>query len=811
MVCWSRAAALAVLFLTACHRAPQPGLIRLVDRFDGAQVESRPQGEELAPGAFWDFAAAPPAGQDPLRGWKAGPGVERLRVENGRLTGRSTSNFPVLYVERPKSVDPNDEFDSLEVRIRVSAGANLSATGARGKPDFAQAASTGFFWPFETPIPTTERFHTLTIRARQAGRMNFDALLVRPTDAAGATFEIASMRALSQRERRASIPSGVGWQGLGDVYHETIVSRSPEKITLETAIPSDAQLEVNLGTTEDHPVTFKMAVDSGNREQLVLERTLTTPHRWEPVVADLSAYSGKRRLRLWLDVPDERSIGFWGSPVIRKRGSRSPNARPHSTALGDIEPPQGVLLILADTLRKDHLPMYGYRRNTSPHLARLAAQGALFSDTVTAATWTKVATPSLVTSLYPASHQVYDFSDRLSPAADTLAEIYRRAGYRTVAYSSVLFTGKFTNLHQGFEELHESVSVDEPRYSSKTARTFVDRASDWIERHAGAPFFMFLHVFDPHDPFEPRSPYADLWADPSKKPEHDKRREAIRKKIQDPLLRAFGMPSRDEIEQAGVDPAEFVAHEKDWYDGSIRGMDAEIGRLLERLRELGLEGKVQVAFIADHGEEFIEHGRMFHGQSVYGELAGVPMMLYRPGVIPPGAQIGETVRSIDLMPTLLDLSGLPIPERAQGQTLVPLIAAARGAQRAGSGSSVAQAAQASGWRPLPAVTEKAKTASSGGPPPRETESYGIVSGRWKLVHNVQRPKGAPEFELYDHAADPLDRVNVAAEHPNIVARLRAELVEWRKAAEAARLPRGDSTAGMDAKELERLRSLGYIR
>lgn len=810
---WRSAAALAVLFLTACNRQPQLSMLRLVDRFSGARVEGRPQGKEVEPGAFWDFGAAPTAGQDPLRGWKAGPGVADLKVVAGRLTGRATSDFPILFAERPKSVDPHDEFDSLEVRIRVSAGANLSATGAHGKPDFAQAASIGFFWSFHTPIPGTERLNTLTIRARQAGRMNFDALLLRPTDAAGAVFEIASIQAVSQRERRASIPSGVGWQGLGDVYHETIVSRSPEKITLEADIPDRAQFEASLGTTEDHPVTFKMAAVNGDREQLVLERTLTTPHRWEPVVADLSAFSGKRRLRLWLEAPDERSIGFWGSPVIRGAGAGPPGRRPHSTALGQVDPPQGVLLILADTLRKDHLPMYGYRRNTSPHLARLAARGALFRDTVTPATWTKVATPSLMTSLYPTSHQVRDFTDRLSPAAETLAEVYRRAGYRTVAYSSVMFTGKFTNLHQGFEELHESVSVEEPHYSSKTARAFVDRATDWIERHGDEPFFMFLHVFDPHDPFEPRKPYAGLWANPSKKEQHEKQREQIRGKIRDPLMRIFGMPSREEIEQAGVDPAEFVSYDQDWYDGSIRGMDAEIGRLLERLRLLGLEGKVQVAFLADHGEEFLEHGRTFHGQSVYGELAGVPLILCRPGVIPAGVEIGETVRSIDLMPTLLDLSGLPVPGRAQGQSLVPLLAAAAPGHRAGSPSSgsAAHAAQPSGWRALPAVTEKAGTANAGGPPPRESESYGIVSGGWKLVHNVRRPAGTPEFELYDHASDPLDRTNVAAQHPDLVARLSAELAEWRKRAEAARLPREDSTAGMDAKELERLRSLGYIR
>jgi arylsulfatase A-like enzyme len=416
-----------------------------------------------------------------------------------------------------------------------------------------------------------------------------------------------------------------------------------------------------------------------------------------------------------------------------------------------------------------------------------------------------------MTSLHPTSHQIHDFTDRLPAAADTLAEVYRNAGYATVAYSSVLFTGKFTNLHQGFEELHESASVDDPKYSAKAARAYVDRASNWIERHRDTPFFMFLHVFDPHDPFEPRAPYSSLWADPHKKEEHEKQLAAIRKVIEDPLLQRFGMPSRAEIAKAGVDPAEFVGYDKDWYDGSIRGMDAEINRLFERIRQLGLEGKVQVAFVSDHGEEFIEHGRMFHGQTVYGELAGVPLILYRPGVIPEGVQIKETVRSIDLMPTLLDLSGLPVPKRAQGQSLVPLLAAARDAKRSGSGGSLEEAAMANGWKPEPAVTEKPATKETGGPPPRETESYGIVSGGWKLVHNVQRSPGTAEFELYDHGKDPLDKTDVAAKHPEIVDRLKTQLSAWKKAAEQGKLPKAGSSEGMSSKDLERLRSLGYVQ
>ena len=153
---------------------------------------------------------------------------------------------------------------------------------------------------------------------------------------------------------------------------------------------------------------------------------------------------------------------------------------------------------------------------------------------------------------------------------------------------------------------------------------------------------------------------------------------------------------------------------------------------------------------------------MFHGQTVYGELAHVPLMLYRPGTVPAGLEITETVRSIDLMPTLLDLSGLPIPEGIQGQSLVPLLAAARDVD---SGGSSGEAAEALGWESRAAVTEKAKTEQSGGPPPQETESYGIVADGWKLVHNVTRSGDGPEFELYHHKDDPLDSTNVAGQHP----------------------------------------------
>src|SRR5262249_49161616 len=162
---------------------------------------------------------------------------------------------------------------------------------------------------------------------------------------------------------------------------------------------------------------------------------------------------------------------------------------------GSIPAPQGVILIMCDTLRKDHLSTYGYRRDTAPHLARMGGRGAVFLDNVSPATWTKVATPAIMTGLYPKSTQVHEFTDRLSATGDTLAESYRAVGYATISFSSVLFSGRFTNLQQGFEELHEGASIDDPKYDAKTARVYVDRAAEWIERHRNAPFFVFLHVF----------------------------------------------------------------------------------------------------------------------------------------------------------------------------------------------------------------------------------------------------------------------------------------------------------------------------
>ena len=199
-----------------------------------------------------------------------------------------------------------------------------------------------------------------------------------------------------------------------------------------------------------------------------------------------------------------------------------------------------------------------------------------------------------------------------------------------------------------------------------------------------------------------------MWADPAKREAHHQDLEAVRKVISDPLLKLFGMPTRAELVKAGLDADAYVKHDVDWYDGSIRGLDTEMGRLFERLKGLGLDDRTLVVFTADHGEEFLDHGRTFHGQSVYGELTQVPLMMRWPGVLPAGRVVDEVVQTIDVMPTLLAISGLTAPPEIQGQSLVPLVRPSEGSRGSHRGDRV-QLSQKRRSRILPKVRRLRRT------------------------------------------------------------------------------------------------------
>ena len=843
----ARGAATVALALAAtiagCRRPTEegPGTIRLVEKFDAKRVEGSPAGSAkdalrrtewkfdggpagkapntMTAGAGTKTAAQVPMGAQPgapvdrpagapgaapaafaaTRGFEAGPGVTGLAVRDGLLVGRTTTAEPILHVERTSGLENADQLYAVVVRMRVSKGTNLNIVTRPSptvdlKAEGALARVGALPATITTPLiagPEMQTY-TLTPPAPVTG-VRIRHLVIRPTDAADADFAIESLRLVFRREHLAEVPSGVSWQGLRDIFRETLVTRSPETARFDVTLPSRPVLDLALGTPEDGPVTFRVAVLRDGKDAAVLTQTVTTAYRWESRVVDLADFAGQDvSLSLSAGAEKPGTIAFWGAPVVRQRAADTPGG-----------PPRTVILIQGDTLRKDHLELYGYGRATGPTLKRMAEEGAFFDNAITQTSWTKAATPSVHTSLYPSTHGVHQIPDRLPSSATTLAEVYRDAGYATVSFASVAFTGAFTNLHQGFEVLHEGESTAGragPR-GSKTAREYTDRLVEWLETHRDVPSFIYLHFFDPHPPYEPNKPYDTLWADPKGRDEYLREQEVLKKFVADAFMAQRGMATRDELVKAGLDPAWFLQYSKDWYDGSIRGMDDEIARLLERLRGLGLEQRSVIAFYADHGEEFHEHGRMWHGQSVYGELLRVPLILWAPGRIPKGNRIAEPVELIDVMPTLLDLSGLRIPKEAQGQSLRPLFAGP---------PDKSGAAAVGGWAKRPVIAERQPIGRE--EYPNNGEMYAIMDGGWKLIQNVKRPPDKPEFELFDFYKDPLDQKDMAAQHPDVVARLARDLDGFRKMAVGARLkPDSESTKGMTKEQLEQLRSLGYVK
>jgi arylsulfatase A-like enzyme len=770
------------LLFTACGPEPPgaPVTVRLVDLFPSATVAGGGEAVPDLPRTEWLFD-----GGEDESGWQVAAGVDGLTVADGVLSGRASSGFPLVWAESTSEVPDSEVLHAVEVRARVSAGRRLAVTfDGADELDLGPILGNPFPWDLSTPVVAGDEVQLYTLTpTRTVTAADARRVLLRPADVEGAEFAVESLRLVFRKEHLASVPAGVGWHGMEEIYRESVVSRAGETVRFDLELPGQPRLDLGLATIDPWPATFQVTVTRGGAsgdEEVALERTVTTSGTWHDASVDLSAFGGEP-VGLTLAVSSENpgTVGFWGTPVIHGRGE-------DPAAAG----PRGVIVIVGDTLRKDHLDLYGYGRPTAPVLSGLAKAGAYAEDCVTQATWTKVSVPAIFTSLYPTTHTVHQFTDRLPAAAETMAEVFRGAGWSTLGMSSITFTGRFTNLHQGYEEFHESPSLEKSS-NSKTAREYTERLLPWLERHRDVPFFVFFHVADPHSPYYAYEPYDTLWGQPGDSDEYRRQQDEVRKHIDDPLMKRFGMARRSELEKAGLDPEPFVGYEHDAYDGSIRAMDVEVGRILELLRGLGLAEQTLVAFVSDHGTEFLEHDRHFHGHSVYGELNRVPLILEGPGV-PAGVRIEPTVQAIDLMPTILELAGLEAPERIQGQSLMPLI---RGE---------------AGWRDRPAVTEKLpEPVRSEGE--IDLESYAIIAGEWKLIHNRQRPAETPEFELYDHRADPLNLHDVASEHPDVVERLAAQIEGWHQQAVAARLPSDAELAeGMSAEELERLRSLGYL-
>jgi arylsulfatase A-like enzyme len=792
----------------AAESAQSPPAISLGRAFAEARVTESPETEvefsRLALGFGPEATLAAPEGAGATRGWRALHDVGAPRIEDGRLVATATGKLPVLAVAIPEGELPSEILGAIEIDLAVSKGEKLGVLFVSDEEldveelvdDIEDEADP--IGDLVTDLtPGEKRTYRLTeadspeARSSSLGRIRHLALALRGGE--GAEISLGAVRFVTRSEHLARIPAGFGWHGLSGVYRETVVARSPEQIAWQVKLGDRPWLDLAVGSPEAHPITYQIEVAAPEEEPIRVRRTVTERESWMPVSVDLEPLAGRSvEIALSLSSEEAGRVGFWGAPTIRHRGASPKVGEPTAAraALSDRAAPRGVILMVADTLRSDHLDAWGYERPTAPRLAALAAEGTRFADNVSQGSWTKIAVSAILTSLYTSTHGLEGTPDRIPASVTTLPEAFRDAGYATFYTSSVLFSGRNSNLQQGVEVLHERVSVEGiDDHRSKTSRIYVSRLIDWLDTHHEQPFFVFLHVFDPHSPYRPFEPWDRRWAADATLAAHEANLEKI-----DKVVEVFhGLPTAAELAKAGVGRDEYLEATLAWYDASIRAMDVEVARLFERLEEYGIADDVLFAFVADHGEEFFEHGRSWHGESIYGEMIGVPMFVRWPGVVPPGLVVERTTQSIDLMPTLLELARLPVPEQAQGRSLVPLMASPGDPAAYGGGRA-------------PVFSE------TGGDDEeyRVPDAYTVIHDGWKLIWNEIRHDDRPELELFDRTNDPLDLQNVAEEHPEKVAELKRLLDRWKAEAQAARVSDEGLEEELSPAELEELKALGYL-
>lgn len=289
--------------------------------------------------------------------------------------------------------------------------------------------------------------------------------------------------------------------------------------------------------------------------------------------------------------------------------------------------PLNVILVTIDTLRADRLGCYGYPKNLTPNLDRLAKSGVLFENAVAQTPSTPPSHASMFTGTYPTVHQVRNAGGfALDKSHRTLAEILQEKGWQTAAFVGSSVLDRVYGLNQGFQtyddRMPKALAGEEP---SRRAGQVVDRALDWLQKRAAPnPLFLWVHIYDPHAPHDPPQPFKKRY-------------------------------------------------KSNPYDGEIAYSDRELGRLFDGVAKKFQSEKTLMTVLADHGESLSEHGEYYHGVFLYDSTLRIPWIMLGPG-IPAGVRVNNQVRTIDLLPTLMALLAGETPSTSQGVSLAPAFA-----------------------------------------------------------------------------------------------------------------------------------------
>ncbi|RJP71367.1 MAG: DUF4976 domain-containing protein [Candidatus Abyssobacteria bacterium SURF_17] len=401
-----------------------------------------------------------------------------------------------------------------------------------------------------------------------------------------------------------------------------------------------------------------------------------------------------------------------------------------------------VILLTVDSLRPDHLGCYGYNRMTSPNIDAIAERGVLFRRAYSQSVWTIPGLMSVVTSLQPPVHKVDERGRMLDPDIVTIFDCFRDAPYTVPNICFLLTIPEFSSIRVG--------PVEEEYFSHEDG----EELFRWLDENHNKRFFIWYHYRNVHLPYKPRevsqSGAIELLL------EQNSLSPGIKAILSDAATVPMGTVTFEESDAPII---------RELYDAEVRELDSFVGRLYARLQRHGLLQKTLLVITADHGEELLDHGFVghastMHSATMYDEVLRIPLIMSLADYLPNHLEIREQVQQIDIMPTVLDIVGIPIPPGVQGRNLAPLL------------FDVTKQSESS----VPVFAETIYGGYQATEHMAKTRLRCIRTDAWKLIE-TESPEGKAS-ELFDLLLDPRELKNVYRENLHAAAVLQTLLAEW---------------------------------
>ncbi len=818
---WTVASLLTVLLTlisAGCQSGPAPLTaerpLHLEEHLEAATIEGSEVPADVPAPVEWRFDEPQPKWKPAVPVQSAIKPVRTRRTEDAlRLILTEANSFPTgdgqhrlrggIYVDLPDW--RREEWAYILVRARASEEVEYIGVGFNlgeqpgAKPWQQRPFRFGGEYVY---VIKDSLVHTYLLRADWSGGQwegPWQQLGISISAKKPASIDILSVSVIPKEANYAAAPAGVSSVARNEAYRRTLYTHAPGSLKYQVRVPEAGRLDVGLGVLRDDvPVTFRVtARPDGGEAETLLEETYADKERWAQRSVDLSRLAGRTvTLSLQADAEKAGTVALWAAPTLTSAGvSEKPN----------------VIFYVIDGGGADHMSVYGYNRRTTPNLERLAAEGAVFEYAYSNSHWTKPSTASFMTSLQHSVLGGYkNDSDPVPEQAVTMAQHLHRAGYQTAVFVANPYAGTMSSLDRGVDVLRESwteFTYFGRENHEESSRVMHDAFWRWREAYPAEPYWVHFQTTDVHRPWKTVAPFAGLFLTPELREtyyEWDKQLRAAEG-------RWFGR-----FEKAGISRIAYYDAARGLYDETMAHQDYQLGQLVERLKARGEWERTLLIVAADHGTHSAgaEFARWMldslrpHWEEIdppppifRSSVSRIPLIVVWPERIAGGQRFRHPVSMIDVLPTILELAGLPPPEVVQGQSLASLLLGEEG------------------WEPRPVILDEFEVDQDTGELKGQIE---VIDGRWgaslEINPNPDEEEVPPEDRrpvpllLYDLWNDPYCLRSLHEERPDLVEKYTQFLeAQWEAHQALAQQFTRAGESPLTPEQIETLRSLGYVQ